>query len=237
MKDAQEKDVLKRDDGGETTLSRPIDVMINGHSGSWLVDNDEIVLTETASNLCLHVYLYSFVLKYASISATYHRLGRCISRPVKTMRIQLPKILSCFSFSGCKDVYSALGVFMPKSQLLRDFFKRLRLFPGFSLSIFYAKRKQKICQLAHVVCTFADFSICKFWIEFIKQKISGFDRPKNLLIFVNPYGGRGRGLRIYQRSVEPLFKVCDIKCTPVITENPDHAREALTTMDLRCYDG
>lgn len=31
------------------------------------------------------------------------------------------------------------------------------------------------------------------------------NRPKNLLVYINPYGGKQRGQRVYEQKVAPLF--------------------------------
>lgn len=32
------------------------------------------------------------------------------------------------------------------------------------------------------------------------------NRPKSLLVYINPYGGKQRGKRIYEEKVAPLFR-------------------------------
>ena len=40
---------------------------------------------------------------------------------------------------------------------------------------------------------------------------SGFNRPKRLLVFINPIGGRKLGCKIYMEQVQPLFELANIK--------------------------
>ena len=40
---------------------------------------------------------------------------------------------------------------------------------------------------------------------------SGFNRPKRLLVFINPVGGRKLGRKIYMEQVQPLFELANIK--------------------------
>lgn len=35
-------------------------------------------------------------------------------------------------------------------------------------------------------------------------------RPKHLLVFINPFGGKGHGKRIYERKVAPLFALASV---------------------------
>ena len=44
--------------------------------------------------------------------------------------------------------------------------------------------------------------------EFI---LLGFNRPKRLLVFINPVGGRKLGRKIYTEQVQPLFELANIK--------------------------
>lgn len=62
-------------------------------------------------------------------------------------------------------------------------------------------------------------------------------RPKHLLMFVNPFGGRRRGLKIYKDVVKPLLDVAGIAVDLTITQHPNHARDVLLQDDLSAYDG
>ena len=41
--------------------------------------------------------------------------------------------------------------------------------------------------------------------------ILGFKRPKRLLIFINPVGGRKQANKIFKEKVNPLFSLAGIK--------------------------
>jgi ceramide kinase len=62
-------------------------------------------------------------------------------------------------------------------------------------------------------------------------------RPKRLLMFVNPFGGRKRGLRIYKEVVKPLMDIADVTVDLTITQRANHARDVLLEDDLSPYDG
>uniref|UniRef100_F6Q539 DAGKc domain-containing protein n=1 Tax=Ciona intestinalis TaxID=7719 RepID=F6Q539_CIOIN len=64
-----------------------------------------------------------------------------------------------------------------------------------------------------------------------------FTRPQNLLIFVNPYGGRHKAQFIYNTTVEPIFNLANIKQTVVVTEYRNHAKQYVETEDISNYDG
>lgn len=42
-------------------------------------------------------------------------------------------------------------------------------------------------------------------------------RPKQLLVYINPYGGKRQGKRIYEQKVAPLFSLASIS-TDVVSE-------------------
>ena len=63
------------------------------------------------------------------------------------------------------------------------------------------------------------------------------DRPKKLLVFVNPYGGKGEGKSIFYNKVAPLLQLAGVKFEDVITESANHAREMLQKCSLNGIDG
>ena len=36
-------------------------------------------------------------------------------------------------------------------------------------------------------------------------------RPKRLLVIINPNSGKKKGIKVYQKSAAPLFKLCGVK--------------------------
>ena len=47
---------------------------------------------------------------------------------------------------------------------------------------------------------------------FFKSSLTGFDRPRTLLIVINPMGGNQNASSIYKDTVEPLFTLAGIQC-------------------------
>ncbi|XP_045073941.1 ceramide kinase-like isoform X2 [Coregonus clupeaformis] len=77
-----------------------------------------------------------------------------------------------------------------------------------------------------------------------KKRVSGSihhpfkvaSRPKHLLVYINPYGGKQQGKRIYEQKVAPLF--ASISTDVIVTEHANHARDHLRTeAELKQYDG
>lgn len=74
-------------------------------------------------------------------------------------------------------------------------------------------------------------------VEHIQRHIETLERPKRLLVFVNPAGGAGKGVHIYQQNAEPLFQLAGIYTEVVITKNESHATEVIALYDLSTVDG
>ncbi|XP_035129541.1 ceramide kinase isoform X4 [Callithrix jacchus] len=62
-------------------------------------------------------------------------------------------------------------------------------------------------------------------------------RPKHLLVFINPFGGKGQGKRIYERKVAPLFTLASITTDIIVTEHANQAKETLYEINMEKYDG
>ncbi|XP_056131162.1 ceramide kinase family protein [Lampris incognitus] len=62
-------------------------------------------------------------------------------------------------------------------------------------------------------------------------------RPHRLLVFINPFGGKGRGRQIYHSLVAPLFELAGISSHVVVTERANQARDHLLKKDLTGFDG
>ncbi|CAN9516147.1 unnamed protein product [Ophioblennius macclurei] len=62
-------------------------------------------------------------------------------------------------------------------------------------------------------------------------------RPHKLLVFINPYGGKGKGRQIYHSLVAPLFELAGISSHVIVTERANQARDHLLKKDLTGFDG
>ncbi len=64
-------------------------------------------------------------------------------------------------------------------------------------------------------------------------------RPKRLLVFVNPFGGRGRAQETYERKAAPVFRAAGVDCDAVRTRGPDHIAGHIAGCDdlAESFDG
>eukprot|EP00249_Psilotum_nudum_P025719 c30552_g1_i1 orf=600-2051(+) len=75
----------------------------------------------------------------------------------------------------------------------------------------------------------------KLWVSAIDRCLS--ERPKRLLIFLNPFGGRKNAMKIFEEQVEPLLSVARVAYTAKETQFQLHAKDLVKSMDLSAYDG
>ena len=81
------------------------------------------------------------------------------------------------------------------------------------------------------------------WQDFLENeldertKLLGITRPKKLLVFVNPYGGRKKAESVYRNVASPLFKLAGIETTVEVTQCRNYARDRLQKIDFSVFDG
>uniref|UniRef100_A0ABI8AB84 DAGKc domain-containing protein n=1 Tax=Felis catus TaxID=9685 RepID=A0ABI8AB84_FELCA len=75
------------------------------------------------------------------------------------------------------------------------------------------------------------------WQKMEKPFAFTASRPKHLLVFINPFGGKGQGKRIYERKVAPLFTLASITTEIIVTERANQAKESLYEINIDKYDG
>ncbi|KAG8071690.1 hypothetical protein GUJ93_ZPchr0006g45178 [Zizania palustris] len=85
-----------------------------------------------------------------------------------------------------------------------------------------------------------DLETCKTWAEHISGCINKEqDRPKNLMVFVHPLCGKGRGCKNWE-MVAPLFERAKVKTKVIFTERAGHAYATLASLsdkELKKFDG
>ncbi|XP_053262577.1 ceramide kinase isoform X3 [Podarcis raffonei] len=75
------------------------------------------------------------------------------------------------------------------------------------------------------------------WQKMAKPHAFTASRPKHLLVYINPYGGKKQGEKIYEQKVAPLFSLASISTDVIVTERANHARDNLLEVNLEKYDG
>lgn len=109
-----------------------------------------------------------------------------------------------------------------------------------AFTVFYVERtRQHRWRCRSVTFHCPDWGLCQQWIHSIDEQLSLLtNRPKHLLVYINPFGGKQQGKRIYEHKVAPIFSRASISTDVIVTERANHARDHLKTeADLKKYDG
>ncbi|CAN7989498.1 unnamed protein product, partial [Ixodes hexagonus] len=82
-----------------------------------------------------------------------------------------------------------------------------------------------------------EHALVHHWVAALQDRLRGESRPRRLLVLVNPFGGRRRAPRIYQRKVAPIFQLAGIEVQLITTRYSGHAKQCILEMDLDNMDG
>lgn len=98
--------------------------------------------------------------------------------------------------------------------------------------------KHNKLRLSEVTLTHADPRQVGSWVKTIRNFINELTyRPKSLLLFVNPFGGKKRGQKIYEKKVKPLLARAGIDTKVIITKYQNHAYETILNYSFEGVDG
>ncbi|KAG7033898.1 Sphingosine kinase 1, partial [Cucurbita argyrosperma subsp. argyrosperma] len=75
------------------------------------------------------------------------------------------------------------------------------------------------------------------WCLKLRECVDLLGRPKRLFVFVNPFGGRRAGYKIYLDDVKPILDDAEIVVTLQETKYQRHAEEVAYSLDITEYDG
>ncbi|XP_003738602.1 ceramide kinase [Galendromus occidentalis] len=103
--------------------------------------------------------------------------------------------------------------------------------------IYYATQSGPALRLKTTQISFKDRSDRDTFVQMTASELQPLNRPKKLLVFINPFGGKKKARSIYYKKASPVFQVCGIQCTVVITTHPGHSKEYVLEKDVSSYDG
>ncbi|XP_041802597.1 ceramide kinase family protein isoform X1 [Chelmon rostratus] len=77
------------------------------------------------------------------------------------------------------------------------------------------------------------------WTTYLRAALKTHSplRPHRLLVFINPFGGKKKGRKIFHSLVAPLFELAGISSHVIVTERANQARDHLLKKDLTGFDG
>ncbi|CAL1678810.1 unnamed protein product [Lasius platythorax] len=71
------------------------------------------------------------------------------------------------------------------------------------------------------------------WVKTIRNYLLGLTyRPRKVMLFINPIGGKKKGVKIWEKDVQPLMTIAGIETKMMVTERAGHIRDILLTADL-----
>uniref|UniRef100_A0A1Q3F3B9 Putative sphingosine kinase involved in sphingolipid metabolism n=1 Tax=Culex tarsalis TaxID=7177 RepID=A0A1Q3F3B9_CULTA len=81
--------------------------------------------------------------------------------------------------------------------------------------------------------------IVKFWHNRLSDDIKEQARPKNILLFLNPYGGKQNAFALFEKYAKPLFHLAHVDINLIITQRAQQIYDIMTsqTINLSNYDG
>lgn len=169
---------------------------------------------------------FDVVLSPTSLSWGY--IGSDDCRPVKqSFKHSLP----------LSEVFAAIPYHPDSAQSTEE---GIELVPLSSLSFcVYAVRRKRKHKWKEKMFIFDcnDAILCQEWLHCLESTLAGFNRPRRLLVFINPIGGKRLGHKIYVEQVQPLFELANIKADIIVTQRANHARDYLLEEGLEKIDG
>lgn len=107
-----------------------------------------------------------------------------------------------------------------------------------SMVVHYAQKKDKNrWRTCDVVMRHGDERQISSWLKTLNNSLTKQNRPKNFLVFVNPFCGKRKGVEIYEKTVRPILDLAGVNANPVVTRHGSHVREVLFDCDSQKYDG
>lgn len=62
-------------------------------------------------------------------------------------------------------------------------------------------------------------------------------RPRKLLLFINPYGGKKNALQLYEKYAKPIFQMANVDVSVIISQRPNQIFDLVMQQHLDQYDG
>ncbi|KAM6973596.1 ceramide kinase-like [Aplochiton taeniatus] len=187
-------------------------------------------------NCVFEVSLNSVLLTWKEQPAKKKRVSGGIHRPFKLSAyhsVPVSEILAVRELdvdsSGTKDD----GRWQKMSQ------KTTEPYPcAFTVSYVERARKHR-WRCADVTFHCPEGALSQQWVQTIREQLASLaNRPKHLLVYINPFGGKQQGKPIYEQKVAPLFAHANISTDVIVTGHANHARDHLKTeAELKQYDG
>lgn len=84
----------------------------------------------------------------------------------------------------------------------------------------------------------AEMRVVHAWTDALQRHLHACTvRPRHLLVFVNPFGGRQNALRIYEKWAKPLFELAGVEADVVVSQRANQIGDMLQRHLLSGLDG
>lgn len=75
------------------------------------------------------------------------------------------------------------------------------------------------------------------WVKTLQNILRTFrKRPKHLLLFINPFGGKKNAMQIYEKYGKTLFQIAGVEVTVNVSQRKDQIRDFLINHNLDMFD-
>ncbi|KAM4676055.1 ceramide kinase [Discoglossus pictus] len=167
--------------------------------------------------------------------------GSCLGRMLHGTRGLAGRFTGTLN-SGCHTVPVSEIVSVGEAEIDEKYYHGMKfqhMCKPHAFTVHYVQRAKKHrwrCKAVTFWCS--DDVLCCYWLQALNDLLEQQTcRPKNLLVYINPYGGKKKGKQIYERKVAPLFSLAAISTDVIVTEYANHARDDLYEVSLEKYDG
>lgn len=190
--------------------------------------SSDVVLTDTFTLVPSDGLVLHLLLTQTELLLQVHPCGRL--GPSST-RFLLADCIGCRCFKG-NDQNDPGGyltvVFYPLT--------------GGKGSMFYRQQISRTFRVGASQDRDQNMDIARTWTQEIKQLAkpqgvpSALPSSPRLLVLLNPRGGTGKALELFQKHVSPMLMEADLHFTLLVTERPNQARELVREKDLSRWD-
>ncbi|KAM4747938.1 ceramide kinase [Rhinophrynus dorsalis] len=169
------------------------------------------------------------------------RAGMCLTRVLHRARCLAGSFTLQFP-SGGHTVPVAEIVSVGEAEIDEKYYHSMKfqhMCKPHAFTVRYVQREKKHrwrCKAVTFWCS--DELLCCHWLQALNDLLEHQTyRPKHLLVYINPFGGKKKGKQIYEQKVAPLFSAAAISTDVIVTEYANHARDNICAIDLEKYDG
>ncbi|XP_063993860.1 ceramide kinase [Diachasmimorpha longicaudata] len=103
-----------------------------------------------------------------------------------------------------------------------------------SFILHYAARRPNNRWSHHTVVMYhSDSRQIASWVITIRNYLLNISsRPRKILVFINPYGGKKQGEKVWKKKVQPLMRIVGIETKAIMTERAGHIKDIILNSNL-----